>query len=101
MDYCDEINEIIICVLNDVSDKIKKDLCTREDVNDILLEYTLDIHDIVLDEIMDRIEYYQMLDSVHFFYLSELPRVVRATPRSGPEPRQPFSQAQTRTNNIT
>ena len=58
MDYCDEINDIIICVLNDVSDKIKKDLCTREDVNDILLEYTLDIHDIVLDEIMDRIEYY-------------------------------------------
>ena len=67
MDYCDEINDIIICVLNDVSDKIKEDLCTREDVNDILLEYTLDIHDIVLDEIMDRIEYYQMLDSVHFF----------------------------------
>lgn len=57
MDYCDEINDIIICVLNDVSDKIKKDLCTREDVNDILLEYTLDIHNIVLDEIMDRIEY--------------------------------------------
>ena len=52
-------NDIIICVLNDVADKIKeKDLCTRENVNDILLEYTLDIHDIVLDEIMDRIEHY-------------------------------------------
>ena len=46
MDYCDEIGDIIICV------------CTRENVNDILLEYTLDIHDIVLDEIMDRIEHY-------------------------------------------
>lgn len=23
MDYCDEINDIIICVLNDVADKIK------------------------------------------------------------------------------
>ena len=59
MNYCDEINDIIICVLNDVADKIKeKDLYTRENVNDILLEYTLDIHDIVLDEIMDRIEHY-------------------------------------------
>lgn len=59
MNYCDEINDIIICVLNDVADKIEeKDLCTRENVNDILLEYTLDIHDIVLDEIMDRIEHY-------------------------------------------
>ena len=68
MDYCDEIGDIIICVLNDVADKIKeKDLCTRENVNDILLEYTLDIHDIVLDEIMDRIEHYQMLYPVHFF----------------------------------
>ena len=68
MNYCDEINDIIICVLNDVADKIKeKDLCTRENVNDILLEYTLDIHDIVLDEIMDRIEHYQMLHPVHFF----------------------------------
>ena len=58
MDYCDEINDIIICVLNDVFERIEKeDLCTREDVNDILLKYTLDIHDIVLDEIMDRIEY--------------------------------------------
>ena len=26
MDYCDGINDIIICVLNDVSDKIKKRL---------------------------------------------------------------------------
>ena len=68
MDYCDNINDIIICVLNDVADKIKeKDLCTRENVNDILLEYTLDIHDMVLDEIMDRIEHYQMLYLVHFF----------------------------------
>lgn len=59
MNYYDEINDIIICVLNDVADKIEeKDLCTRENVNDILLKYTLDIHDIVLDEIMDRIEHY-------------------------------------------
>ena len=59
MDYCDNINDIIICVLNDVADKISdKEMCTRENVNDILLEYTLDIHDIVLDEIMDRIEHY-------------------------------------------
>lgn len=59
MDYCDKINDIVIDVLNDIADKIKeKDLCTRENVNDILLEYTLDIHDIVLDEIMDRIEHY-------------------------------------------
>ena len=59
MDYCDKISDIIIYVLNDVADKIKdEDLCTRENVNDILLEYTLDIHDIVLDEIMDRIEHY-------------------------------------------
>lgn len=59
MDYCDEINDIIICVLNDVPEKIKKkDLFTRKNVNDILLEYTLDIHDIILDEIMDRIRHY-------------------------------------------
>lgn len=59
MDYYDNINDIIICVLNDVADKISdKEMCTRENVNDILLEYTLDIHDIVLDEIMDRIEHY-------------------------------------------
>ena len=59
MNYCDNINDIIICVLNDVADKIDdKEMCTRENVNDILLEYTLEIHDIVLDEIMDRIEYY-------------------------------------------
>ena len=59
MDYCDKISDIIICVLNDVADKIEnEDLCTRENVNDILLEYTLEIHDIVLDEIMDRIEHY-------------------------------------------
>lgn len=59
MDYCDNINDIIICVLNDVADKIgDKEMCTRENVNDILLEYTLEIHDIVLDEIMDRIEHY-------------------------------------------
>lgn len=59
MDYCDNINDIIICVLNDVADKIDdKKMCTRENVNDILLEYTLDIHDIVLDEIMERIEHY-------------------------------------------
>lgn len=59
MDYCDNINDIIICVLNDIADKIgDKEMCTRENVNDILLEYTLDIHDIVLDEIMDRIEHY-------------------------------------------
>ena len=59
MDYCDKISDIIICVLNDVADKIEnEDLCTRENVNDILLEYTLKIHDIVLDEIMDRIEHY-------------------------------------------
>ena len=74
MDYCDEINDIIICVLNNLPEKIKKkDLFTRENVNDILLEYTLDIHDIILDEIMDRIEHHQMFYSVHFFYLSELP----------------------------
>lgn len=59
MDYCDSINDIIIEVLNDVADKIDdEEMCTREDVNDILLEYTLEIHDIVLDEIMDRIEHY-------------------------------------------
>lgn len=59
MNYCDNINDIVICVLNDVADKIgDKEMCTREDVNDILLEYTLEIHDIVLDEIMDRIEHY-------------------------------------------
>lgn len=59
MNYYDNINDIIICVLNDVADKIdNKEMCTRENVNDILLEYTLEIHDIVLDEIMDRIEYY-------------------------------------------
>lgn len=59
MDYCDEINDIIICILNDVADKIDdKEMCTRENVKDILLEYTLEIHDIVLDEIMDRIEHY-------------------------------------------
>ena len=59
MNYCDNINDIIICVLNDVADKIDdKEVCSREDVNDILLEYTLEIHDIVLDEIMDRIEHY-------------------------------------------
>ena len=59
MDYCDNINDIIICVLNDVADKIDdKKMYTRENVNDILLEYTLEIHDIVLDEIMDRIEHY-------------------------------------------
>ena len=38
--------------------RLKKDLCTREDVNDILLEYILKIHDIVLDEIMGRIEHH-------------------------------------------
>lgn len=59
MDYCDKINDVIIDVLNDVADKIDdKEMCTRENVNDILLEYTLEIHDIVLDEIMDRIEHY-------------------------------------------
>ena len=59
MDYYDKINDIIISVLNDVADKISdKEMCTRENVNDILLEYTLDIHDIVLDEIMDRVEHY-------------------------------------------
>lgn len=59
MNYCDNINDIIICVLNDVADKIDdKEMCTRENVNDILLEYTLEIHDIVLDEIMERIEHY-------------------------------------------
>lgn len=59
MDYCDKINDVIIDVLNDVADKIgDKEMCTRENVNDILLEYTLEIHDIVLDEIMERIEHY-------------------------------------------
>ena len=59
MDCNDKINDIIICVLNDVADEIgDKEMCTRDNVNDILLEYTLDIHDIVLDEIMDRIEHY-------------------------------------------
>lgn len=59
MNCYDEINDIIICVLNDVADKIDdKEMCSRENVNDILLEYTLEIHDIVLDEIMDRIEHY-------------------------------------------
>lgn len=59
MNYCDKINDVIIDVLNDIDDKIKdEDLCTRENVNDILLEYTLEIHDIVLDEIMDKIEHY-------------------------------------------
>ena len=59
MDYMDKINDIMICVLNDATDKIgDKELCTRENVNDILLEYTLDVHDILLDEIMDMIEHY-------------------------------------------
>ena len=42
-----------------------------------------------------------MLKPFLFFYLVELPRVVRANPRSSPEPRQPCKPAQTRTNNIT
>ena len=59
MNYCDEINDIVICVLNDVADNIDdEEMYTRDNVNDILLEYTLDIHDIVLDEIMNRIEHY-------------------------------------------
>lgn len=59
MDYMDKINDIMISVLNDAADKIgDKELCTRENVNDILLEYTLDVHDILLDEIMDMIEHY-------------------------------------------
>lgn len=28
MDYCDEINDIIICVLNNVPEKIKKKICS-------------------------------------------------------------------------
>lgn len=43
-----------------------------------------------------------MFHSVHFFLFVRVAQwACRAKPRSGPEPRQPFSQAQTRTNNIT
>lgn len=61
MDYCDEINDVIIDVLNEADNKIGLRWCDRDDIDHILLEYTLRtlrVHDIILDEIMDRIEHY-------------------------------------------
>lgn len=59
IDYYNKINDVVVNILNDVADKlVTKEMCTRENVNDILLEYILEIYDIVLDEIMDRIEHY-------------------------------------------
>lgn len=61
MDYCDKINDVIIDVLNEADDKIGLRWCDRDDIDHILLEHTLrtlEVHDIILDEIMERIEHY-------------------------------------------
>ena len=102
MDYCDGINDIIICVLSDVSDKIKKRL-----VHSWRCKWHIARVYIKNSWYCSWWDYGQNWASLDvsfcpFFYLSELPsEPTELTPRSSPEPRQPFSQAQTRTNNIT